>query len=266
MKNDLKARLKSGQNLVGTMLTLVENAQMAKIIKVCGFDFFIIDCEHGAFDYSAVAGVVAMARETGLPALVRVPEAQREPVLKYLEMGAAGLLLPNTETPAQARHLVELAKYAPLGNRGVSLLRPHTGFEAVEPAAYMKRVNEEIILMAQIESPRGLDNCDAILGVEGIDAAFVGPSDLSQSLGIMGQLTHPDFIAAVERVIATARRHGKYSGIHGMSTPEALQTWVAKGMTLNLWANEVMLMLNAGKAGLAKLRMATAPLPAPPAR
>ena len=266
MKNDLKARLKSGQNLVGTMLTLVENAQMAKIIKVCGFDFFIIDCEHGAFDYSAVAGVVAMARETGLPALVRVPEAQREPVLRYLEMGAAGLLLPNTETPAQARHLVELAKYVPLGNRGVSLLRPHTGFEAVEPAAYMKRVNEEIILMAQIESPprAGQLRCDPGGGRD--RRGVCGPERFVAEPGDHGAIDASGFYrgggagdcdgAAARKVFRHPRDvdAGSVADVGG------------EGDDTRSWANEVMLMLNAGKAGLAKLRMATAPLPAPPAR
>jgi 2-keto-3-deoxy-L-rhamnonate aldolase RhmA len=255
MKNDLKIRLRKGESLLGTMVTLVDNLQIARILKVCGFDFFVIDCEHGSFDYSAVANIVAMARELGIAAVIRVPEIKREVVLKYMEMGAAGLLLPNTETAEQARLLVEYAKYAPLGNRGMSLLRPHAGYEKIENAGeYLKRVNEETILMVQIESRRGVENAGTILAVEGVDAAFVGPGDLSQSLGLFGQLAHPEFVAAVDRVTAAARGHGKHSGIHNMAAIEALDPWLAKGMTLNLWANDVLFIMNAAREGLAKFK------------
>lgn len=255
MKNELKKRLQAGQSVVGTMVTVFDNLQIAKIIKLCGFDFFIIDCEHGSYDYSAVANILAMAREVEIPALVRIPNVGREAVLKYMEMGAAGLLLPSTETPEQARLLVQYAKYAPLGDRGVSLFRPHSGYERVEYAGeYMQRVNEETLLLVQIESRQAVQNCEAILAVEGIDAAFIGPSDLSQSLGIFGQLGHPDFISAVEQVIAAAKRYGKYSGLHCMTTTESLEQWMKKGLTINLWANEAMLMIKAAHDGLARFR------------
>jgi 2-dehydro-3-deoxyglucarate aldolase/4-hydroxy-2-oxoheptanedioate aldolase len=254
MKNNIKERLARGEQVLGTMVTVFDNPEIGKILKVCGFDFFIVDCEHGHFDYQSVGNMAALAREAGMPMLMRIPEARREVVLKYMEMGATGLLLPNTETVEQAKALVEYSKYYPLGNRGVSLLRGHTGFEKVESATgYMKRSNDENILMVQIESPKGVENVDGLLAVEGIDAAFIGPNDLSQSMGIMGQTDHPRYIEAVDCVIATAKARGKYSGIHLMSAA-ALEPWMAKGMTLNLWANDVTLMMNAAKDGLAKLK------------
>jgi 2-dehydro-3-deoxyglucarate aldolase/4-hydroxy-2-oxoheptanedioate aldolase len=141
-----------------------------------------------------------------------------------------------------------------MGNRGVSLFRPATGFEKVgNPVEYMKKCNEENILMVQVESPKGVQNVERMLDVEGIDAAFIGPNDLSQSMGIMGQTSHPDFIAAVDRVIAAARERKKFSGIHMMSV-DALRPWIEKGMTLNLWSNEVLLIMEAAREGLARLR------------
>ena len=245
MNLNLKARLKKGEQVLGTMITVFDNPEIVKMLKVCGFDYFVVDCEHGAFNYGSVANMLALAREAGIPGIVRIPEARREVVLKYMEMGAAGLLLPNTDTPEQAQLLVQYAKYYPMGNRGVSLLRPHTGFEKIDSASdYMKQLNENTILMTQIESPIGVGNVEKILGIEGIDAVFIGPNDLSQSMGIMGQYTHPDFIAAVDRVIAAARRKGKYSGIHHMAV-DALAPWLAKGMQLNLWANDVLFLMNA---------------------
>jgi len=254
MKNNLKARLKSGESILGTMITVFDNPEIAKMLKVCGFDYFVIDCEHGAFDYSRVANILAIAREAGIAGIIRIPEVKREVVLKYMEMGATGLLLPNTDRLEQAQLLVRYAKYFPLGNRGVSLLRPHTGFEPVDNAVeYMSQMNEETVLMVQIESPEGVGNVAKMLEIEGIDAAFIGPNDLSQSMGIMGQYGNPDFIAAVDHVILSAKQNGKYSGIH-LNTIDALQPWLAKGMTLNLWANDVIHMMTAAKEGMTQFR------------
>jgi 2-keto-3-deoxy-L-rhamnonate aldolase RhmA len=254
MQNELKKRLQAGEQILGTMVTLFDNLQIARLLKIAGFDFFVIDCEHGAFNYSAMADLLAMAREVGMPAVVRIPMVDRECILKYMEMGAAGLLLPNTETAEQARLLVQYAKYAPLGDRGVSLFRPHSGYEKIDSAVdYMGKANGETLLLVQIESRAGIGKCEAILAVEGVDAAFIGPSDLSQSLGIIGQLGHPDFISAVDRVIAAAKQHGKYSGLHCMGTIESLKPWREKGMTLNLWQNEIILMMAAIREGLTKL-------------
>ncbi len=252
-KNDLKIRLKQGERILGTMITIFDNPEIAKILKVCGFDYFVVDCEHGGFNYSAVANILAIARETGIAGVVRVPEAKREVVLKFMEMGAIGLLLPNTDTPEQARALVEYSKYLPMGKRGVSLLRPHTGFEKVESAArYMEESNAGTLLMAQIESPLGVKNVEAILDVDGIDAAFIGPNDLSQNMGIYGQFTHPDFVAALDHVVDAARKKGKFSGIHLMSSA-GMKPWIEKGMTLNLCANDVEFMMRAAKAAVTEI-------------
>lgn len=252
-KNGLKARLRRGECVVGTMVTVFDNPELAKMLKVCGFDYFIVDCEHGPFNYAAVANLLAMARETGIGGFVRVPEPRREVILKYMEMGAAGLLLPNADTPEQARALVEHAKYLPLGRRGVSMLRAHTGFEKVEsPLQYMQDSNDETVLMAQIESPLSVRNVEAILDVDGIDAAFIGPNDLTQNMGIYGQFTHPEYIAALDHVIASARRRNKFSGIHLMSSA-GLKPWIEKGMTLNLCGSDVDLLMKAARQAAAEV-------------
>lgn len=253
---DVKTRLKNGESVLGTMVTVFDNPDIVKMLKVVGFEYFIIDCEHGSMDYSKVAALFGMAKAVGLPALVRIPEVKREVVLKYMEAGASGILLPNTETVEQAKALVEYSKYAPMGNRGVSLLRGHSNYEKVDNAVeYMKKANEETILMVQIESTVGVENIGDILDVEGIDAAFIGPNDLSQSMGIMGQFEHPMFVEALEKIIDAAKERNKFSGIHIMygKTP-LLPKWINKGMTLNLWANDVEMLMNAGREGIAKIK------------
>lgn len=233
----LKQRLRNGEQVLGTMVATFASPDIGKILKGCGFDFFIIDCEHGSFTTREVANIIAVARGAQIPALVRIPEMRREHALKFMEMGASGLLLPNTETAEQARMLVDCAKYAPLGHRGVSLSRPHTDFARVSGAEYMPRANDETLLMCQIESRRGVENIEAILAVEGIDVGFIGPNDMTQDYGILGQFEHPDIVDAFERVIAAARANGKWSGVHfGSAAP--LAPWLSRGMQINMCGSD----------------------------
>ena len=248
----LKQRLRNGEQVLGTMVATFASPDIGKILKGCGFDFFIIDCEHGSFTTREVANIIAVARGAQISALVRIPEMRREHALKFMEMGASGLLLPNTETAEQARMLVDCAKYAPLGHRGVSLSRPHTDFARVSGAEYMPRANDETLLMCQIESRRGVENIEAILAVEGIDVGFIGPNDMTQDYGILNQFGHPDIVAAFEKVIAAAEENGKWAGVH-FGAAEPLKPWLARGMQMNMWNSDNGL-LALGASEIAGLR------------
>ena len=119
----------------------------------------------------------------------------------------------------------------------MSLSRPHTDFARVSGAEYMPRANDETLLMCQIESRRGVENIEAILAGEGIDVGFIGPNDMTQDYGILGQFEHPDIVAAFERVIAAARANGKWSGVHfGSAAP--LAPWLSRGMQINMCGSD----------------------------
>ena len=248
----LKERLRNGEQVLGTMVTTFASPDIAKILQVCGFDFLIVDCEHGSFTTREVANIIAVARGIGMPALVRIPEMRREHALKFMEMGASGLLLPNTESAEQAKMLVDCTKYAPLGHRGVSLSRPHTDFKKVSGATYMPEANDDTILMCQIESRKGVENVEKIIAVEGIDVAFIGPNDMSQDYGILGQFEHPEIVAAFEKIVAAAQANGKWAGAHfGGAAP--LKPWLKKGMQINMWNSDNGL-LALGAAAITELR------------
>jgi len=253
--DDLKRRLVEGEALLGTMVNMLDHPDLARIFANCGLDFFMIDCEHGYFDPSAAGRLFALAREVGIPPFVRIPEVRRDLVLMYLEMGASGILLPQTETVEQAEALVSYAKYAPLGDRGVSLMRPHTRYQKVEAAEYMRMANERTVLAIQIESVAAVENVDKLIAVEGIDLAFVGPGDLSQSMGIPGQTRAPVFVETVERIITAVKAQHKFAGIHCMKAEDA-RFWIDKGTAFNLWANEIVMLMNAARAGMAEIRAA----------
>jgi len=252
----LREKMNAGKNIVGTMTNILAHPDLPKIFKTCGFDFFIVDCEHGCFEYSQVAAMIAVAKEIGIGALVRVPGALREPILRFMEMGADGLMLPNTDTSELARKLVECAKYAPLGKRGMSMMRGHNRYIPVtDPVAYMKQANADTVLIAQIETAQGVGNIDEILSVEGIDVAFMGPNDLCCDLGVVGNQKAPVFIESVEKVIDAAKRHGKYSGTHCMNQA-TYDLWHGKGMNFNLYSNEVTMIMNDAARALKGMRAA----------
>lgn len=242
----LKTRLRAGESLLGTMVTTFYNVDLPKVLQTCGYDFIIIDCEHGSFTTREVADMISVSRAIGLPALVRIPELRREHALKMMEMGTSGLLLPNTESAEQAKLLVEYTKYAPMGKRGVSLARPHTDFQKVNGPDYMAQSNDQTILLCQIESRAGVENIEKIMAVDGIDAALIGPNDMSQDYGILGQFDHPEIIDAFHRVIRAAKENEKFSGVHFGSAAN-LQKWLGSGMTFNMSNSDLGLLKQGAK-------------------
>ena len=250
---DIKAKLKNGEKVMGTMVTVFQNPDIVKILKESGFDFFVLDCEHGCFEYGEAARIIGMARAFDLPVVVRIAEIRRELVLKYMEMGADGLLLPSTETKEEAELLVKYSKYAPMGDRGVSLSRPHTDFRKVNGREYMDCANRGTILMCQIESKKGVENIEGIIGTDGIDIAFVGPNDLSQDYGVLGDYGNPLLTEAYEKILEAAKKAGKHAGIH-FGKKEPLVPWVKAGYSMNMCGNDVSFMMNGAKAVLEYLK------------
>ena len=248
----VKERLRAGEKLLGTMITTFTGPDLVKILKNCGFDFCIVDCEHGSFTTRETSDMIGAGRGVGMPVMVRIPEIRRDHVLHCMEMGASGLLLPNTESADQARRLVDYAKYAPMGHRGVSLSRPHTDFKKVDAAEYMARSNEDTVMICQIESRAGVEHIEEIMDVPGIDAALIGPNDMSQDFGILGRYDHPMMTEAIDRVMAAAAARGKWSGAH-FSGAEPLKPWIRKGMQLNMWNSDCGLLVMGAKA-MAELR------------
>lgn len=239
---NLKQMIGEGRPVMGIMVTMVERPDIIRILQNCGYDFAIVDCEHGSFTYRETGDILSLAKALGFPVLVRIPEVRRENCLKYIEAGAAGLLLAGCESENQARALVDYSKYAPIGHRGVSLSRPHTGYLNIPDArAYMDQANEEGILLCQIESRKGVLHAESIAAVQGVDGLLIGPNDLSQDYGLLNQFDHPVIAAAFEQIIGAARHSAKACGAH-FGSPGSLKPWMEKGMTINMCSSDVGIM------------------------
>ena len=199
--------------LKGSMLSEVCFPNIAMMYKNAGLDFTIIDCEHGAFDYSQVAATVTAFRLSGVRAIVRIPEIRREPITKYLDMGADGLLVPMVKDADDAKRLVGFGKYQPTGNRGLSINRAHSRYAPGDMNEYLAAANRRVRLYAQIELVSALEDVERIAAVDGIDGIFVGPTDLSMALGVFNRLDSPVLLDACRRVAEAAGAAGKVSGI-----------------------------------------------------
>ena len=210
---------KSQATRVGIMLSEINFPNFPVMLQKAGYDFLIIDCEHGPFDFREVAGIVAMARRCGIEAIVRVPGVERAAITKYMDLGADGLLIPMVRDAADARRVVEFAKYAPLGRRGVSISRAHSEYAPGDMLTYMENANARTRLYVQIELCSALADIAAIAAVPGLSALMVGPSDLAMDLGVFPSQDHPLLLDAVSQVANAAAANGLDSGVITANAP-----------------------------------------------
>lgn len=198
---DFRTQLQSGASPVGSWVSFSDPAA-AELVAGLGFDFLVVDTEHASSGMETVENVVraidAAPGETDV--VVRVPWNDHVPVKRVLDLGVDGVMAPQVKTVQQAEALVEATRYPPAGRRGVAGARASNYGRDIED--YFERANEEVAVVAQVESAEAVDNAADIAAVDGVDTLFVGPADLSANLGCFGEYDHPEFVDAVERTLA----------------------------------------------------------------
>ena len=209
-----------------------------------GLDFICIDWEHAQIARDTIENLVRAADVHRVPAIVRVPGHAPEAIAAALDSGARGVLVPRVSTAAQAASAVRSARYPPLGERGVGPGRA-AGYGYRIPE-YLARANAEIVVAVQVETAEGLANVEAIAATDGVDVAFVGPGDLSVSIGAIGPAGADRLGQAIETIIGAARGHDRIAGIF-CARPEDVGKWAGKGATFFILASDTM-FLGAGVA------------------
>ncbi|MEF2978066.1 HpcH/HpaI aldolase family protein [Subtercola sp. YIM 133946] len=196
--------------------------EVVEVLAAAGVDFVVIDREHGAIDLHTMTTQLAVARALGLPAFVRVPAAVLAEVQPALDAGASGVFLPHIDDAAIARAAVDVCRFPPVGHRHGSPTTRAGDWGSIGMAELVRRGNEQVMVVAQIETPQAVTNIDDIAGVGGLDALFIGPFDLSLSSG--RSVDHPDFIAMVSRVEDSARMKIPLGGAaHGHDAARRLE-------------------------------------------
>lgn len=253
---NLRARLQTGDPLVGTWLNS-GSPMLAELMAACGLDFVCVDVEHSAVDLPEAQRLFQAIRSgnAACASLVRLHGVDYALVKRYLDAGADGVVAPLVLTADEARLLVQACKYPPEGLRGVGFCRANDYGLGVEEE--FTRANREILVAVQIEHVDAVRAIDLMLAVPGIDVAFIGPYDLTASMGIAAQFGHPAYVAARDAVLAACARHGVAPGIHVVPPdPAEAEVRLGEGYRFLAYSLDLAMVSAACREGLARLRSA----------
>lgn len=251
--NRCKERMAAGEVPIGHMIGEFGTRGIAQIVDNADLDFVVIDTEHAPFTIAQLADLAAWFKVTSIAPFVRIPQVDYHFIARALDAGLLGIMVPNVKTAAQAKAIVDAAKYAPLGDRGVILGNAQTDYKGAVAAEFLPRANENTTIICQIESVEGLENLEAIASTPGIDVLWVGHFDLTNSMGIPGQFDDPRFHDALKKVVETAKKHGLGAGIQPASVAQAKE-WMAVGFNVISYSIDFVVYANALKAGVAEVR------------
>ena len=244
-------KLKRNALCLGVVISFTDPTVTEALCSV--LDFVWIDMEHSAFSLETVQAHIMATKGSDTTPLVRVP--WNDPVLikPVLDMGAAGVIVPQVCTAEDARRAVAACRYPPDGIRGFGPRRS-SNYGRVGGPDFCQAANEEVIVIVQIEHIDAVNNLDEILAVPGLTSIVVGPNDLSGSIGHLGESQHPDVVSAIDKVIAKARRSDVFVGIGSEPDPDVVMEWVEKGVQWVATGDDVTLLLQAADQIAGSLR------------
>ena len=251
-QNQVKRNLAAGDVAIGTMIFEFNTPGIGRIAANAGAAFVVYDMEHTGWSIETIRVLTATTRAADTVPLVRVPAIQYHLLSRPLDVGAMGLMIPMVETEEQARSIVRSARYAPDGARGAAFAIAHDDYAGGDIVTKMQSANDEVLLIAQIETVAGVEQADRIAAVDGIDVLWIGHFDLTASLGIPGQFNHPTYLRSVDRVLEACQRHGKTPGIMAGDAP-AGQSLLGQGFRAIAFSGDLWIYGEALKTGIEAL-------------
>jgi len=253
LPNPVRAKLSGGGCAYGIMAFEFFTPGLCQIAAGAGAEFIIFDMEHSGVGIDTIKAQISFARGTGVAPYVRVPGLHYHLIAPVLDAGAMGIMVPMIETKEQAEKLASWCRYRPEGVRGLAFGISHDDFTGGDLAEKMKRANERTLTIALIETVAGIENADAIMSVPGIDIGWLGHLDLTNSMGITGQYEAPAYLAAVDRLAAACKRHGKTAGWLAGSVAKAKE-FRAKGFRCLCYGTDISVFQAALAEGIGALR------------
>ncbi len=229
-------KLRNGQFVFGILVRLNCTIEMARVAEACDHDFLFLDMQHGGMSIETAIKVCHAALSTTVTPLVRIPSKQALDAFRLLDNGAMGIVAPDVETAEEARHLVSVCRFPPLGKRSVAAGYAQLGYETMPIDEACRALNRNTMVVAMIESAKGVENADEIAAVEGIDVVHVGSNDLLTEMGISDQMGSDRHYELCAKVAKACQAHGKFFGVGGARAPEQQAKLVEMGarfMTTN---------------------------------
>jgi len=246
--NRLKLKLKAGQPAFGVISTS-DDPQLAELFGLAGFDYYMLDAEHGLIDPAQAVNVIRACERINMTPLVRIGTKDPKLVLQYLDAGMMGVMMPDLRTVEEVQMLIDAVKYPPIGKRGVGISRASSYMAySGEAPKYIEFANEQTMVIPQFEDPALLDGFEEMISLPNVDAVVIGPRDLSLNMGFPDGPHHPEVQEMIDRVIAVCKKSGVAAGITAGTRTES-EKQVARGATMILGIAQVLIM-NGSKAFL----------------
>lgn len=242
MTNWMKEKLNLNKNVFGPFCKLSDPA-IYELAGLAKFDFAIIDMEHGPISYETAQNLIRTCELVGVSPVIRVPRNEEYYILRALDIGAHAVEVPEINNYEQAQKLADSARYYPNGQRGLCRYVRAAKYSQMPKDEYFRSANQNVMVIAHLEGIEGINNLDKILSVDGIDIIFIGPYDLSQSLGFPGQVDHPSVVDQMGLIADKARAKGKYVGTF-VESPESANIWITRGVSYISYSVDVGLILD----------------------
>lgn len=251
--NPVKARLAAGGRVCGAMVFEFFSPGLPQICENAGAEFVLYDMEHTGLSFETLKVQVAHCRGLRIVPLVRVPRGEYHFIARALDVGALGVMVPMVGSAAEAAHVVACTRYPPAGRRGAAFGFAHDEYGNGDVASKIAAIHQRTLVIAQIETVEGLNDVEAMAAVPGVDALWLGHFDLTNFMGIPGAFRHPDYLAAVKRIVSACDDHGKAAGFLAADDAWARE-YVAHGFRLLAYGLDQAMLGNALRRGLDTLR------------
>jgi len=249
---NLKDLLRRGETVIGPFLQ-INSPELVEIIGLTGFDFLIIDTEHGPFGAETAVNLVRAAQAVGLISVIRVAKNDESLISKALDAGAQAIIIPQINSLEAAQLAVKSAKFHPQGSRGACPFVRAAKYSSTDYVRFYEETNRETSLILLIEGKGGIENLESILKLPGVDVALVGPVDLSHALGVPGQVNHPSVTEQIEKMLKAAKAIGSSLGIFAYEIEDA-KKWLKLGFQFLAYSVDAVIFTRACQASVRELK------------
>ncbi|MDE2005210.1 MAG: aldolase [Rhodospirillales bacterium] len=250
LRNPAREALEAGRLSLGFTVRMVRSVEIAPAMAALGYDWLFLDCEHGTLGLDAAAQIAVAGLSAGIAPIVRVPNGAYAMATRMLDAGALGIVMPHVDTAEEAAEVVQRLKYPPVGHRSMGGIGPHYGLRALSVGDAATVLNAATLVVVMLETPRAIENAEAIAAVPGIDVLLIGSNDLCAEMGIPGQFTHARLEDAYRRAVAACRAHDKHPGMGGIYTEATMARYIGLGARFIL-AGQDGAFMSAGAASRA---------------
>ncbi|MBV8853082.1 MAG: hypothetical protein JOY91_06760 [Sinobacteraceae bacterium] len=253
--NHAKSKLAANELVLCMGVNQLRTPNVAMVAAACGFDAIYIDLEHNPTSLETAAGICIAALGVGVTPIARVTSHDPHDATRILDCGAQGVMVPHIQNAQEAQAVVEACRFPPHGHRSAAGSTPALGYSALPQPEINRRLDENTLLIAMLETPQAIENAEAIAAMHGIDALHIGSTDLSTEMGIAGEYQHPRMREAYETVARAAKAHGKSMGVGGVREDLEFQTWLLQlGVRYLTGGSDVGYILSAGRRDVRQLR------------